>query len=64
MENPEPQKTILEAESQVKERMAHGFRNLRELVDHVSGRDLPPPGVEEGGKTEPTPFPFLAIVGQ
>ena len=47
-----------------KERMAHPFRSLRELVDYVSGKTLPPPMAEEGGLVEPMPFPFLAIVGQ
>jgi magnesium chelatase subunit I len=47
-----------------KERMAHPFRNLRELVDYVSGKALPPPASEEGKLTETVPFPFLAIVGQ
>jgi magnesium chelatase subunit I len=47
-----------------KERVAHPFRTLRELVDYVSGKSLPPIEVEEGGKAESLPFPFLAIVGQ
>ena len=40
------------------------FRNLRELVDYVSGKSLPPLPAEEGRVTEPLPFPFLGIVGQ
>jgi magnesium chelatase subunit I len=37
---------------------------LRELVDYVAGKSLPPLAAEEGVLTEPLPFPFLAIVGQ
>jgi magnesium chelatase subunit I len=51
-------------ESEPKERLAHPFRTLRELVDHISGKSLPAGGVEEGGLAESLPFPFLAIVGQ
>jgi magnesium chelatase subunit I len=51
-------------EEEPKERVAHTFRTLRELIDHVSGRSLPPLEAEEGGKAETLPFPFLAIVGQ
>jgi magnesium chelatase subunit I len=51
-------------EALAKERVAHPFRTLRELVDYVSGKSLPPIEVEEGGKAESLPFPFLAIVGQ
>ncbi|MGB8213919.1 MAG: ATP-binding protein [Anaerolineales bacterium] len=51
-------------ESEPKERVAHPFRTLRELVDHVSGKSLPSAGVEEAGLAEALPFPFLAIVGQ
>ncbi len=47
-----------------KERVAHSFRNLRELVDYVAGKSLPPLTPEEGRITEALPFPFLAIVGQ
>jgi magnesium chelatase subunit I len=53
IEKPEP-----------KDRVAHPFRNLRELVDYVAGKSLPPLAPEEGLLTEPLPFPFLAIVGQ
>jgi magnesium chelatase subunit I len=53
IENPEP-----------KDRVAHSFRNLRELVDYVAGRSLPPLAPEDGLLTDPLPFPFLAIVGQ
>ncbi len=28
-------------ETEPKERLAHPFRTLRELIDHVSGRSLP-----------------------
>ena len=47
-----------------KERVAHSFRNLRELIDYVAGKSLPPLAPEEGRLSEPLPFPFLAIVGQ
>ncbi len=40
------------------------FRNLRELVDYVAGKSLPPLSAEEGRVTEALPFPFLGIVGQ
>ncbi len=51
-------------ESEPKERVAHPFRTLRELVDFVSGKSLPSAEPEEGLRTEALPFPFLAIVGQ
>jgi len=51
-------------EQEPKERMAHPFRSLRELVDYVSGKSLPSYGADEGGRAEILPFPFLAIVGQ
>ncbi|MDP2977081.1 MAG: hypothetical protein Q8N45_12825, partial [Anaerolineales bacterium] len=51
-------------EQEPKERVGHSFRNLRELVDYVSGKDLPPVTAEEAGLAEALPFPFLAIVGQ
>jgi magnesium chelatase subunit I len=47
-----------------KERVAHPFHTLRELVDFVSGKSLPPAEAEGGLRTEALPFPFLAIVGQ
>ncbi len=47
-----------------KERVAHQFRSLRELVDYVSGKSLTPPPAEDRGMAEALPFPFLAIVGQ
>jgi len=53
-----------EEDAVAKERVAHPFRTLRELIDHVSGKSLPPIEMEEGGKAESLPFPFLAIVGQ
>jgi magnesium chelatase subunit I len=43
---------------------ANPFRNLRELVDFVSGKSLPLLTAEDGRMTEPMPFPFLGIVGQ
>lgn len=51
-------------ETEPKERVAHPFRTLRELVDFVSSKSLPPAEPEEGLRTEALPFPFLAIVGQ
>lgn len=50
--------------SEPKERQAHPFRTLKELLDHVSGKDLPPLSLEDSRQTEVLPFPFLAIVGQ
>ena len=47
-----------------KDRVAHPFKSLRELVDHVAGKTLPPLAPEDGRITEPLPFPFLGIVGQ
>jgi magnesium chelatase subunit I len=49
---------------QSKERVAHPIRSLRELVDYVAGKSLPPLTPEEGRVTESLPFPYLAIVGQ
>lgn len=54
---PEPQ-------PEPRERVAHPIKSLRELIDHVAGRNLPPLPPDDGRVTEPTPFPFLAIVGQ
>ena len=51
-------------ETEPKERVAHPFRTLRELVDFASGKSLPIAEPEEGLRTEALPFPFLAIVGQ
>ncbi len=51
-------------ESEPKERVAHPFRTLSELVDYVSGKSLPTATAEEVGLAESLPFPFLAIVGQ
>jgi magnesium chelatase subunit I len=47
-----------------KERVAHSFRTLKELVDYVSGKSLAPLPAEDAGLAEALPFPFLAIVGQ
>jgi magnesium chelatase subunit I len=54
----------LETETEPKERIAHPFRSLRDLVDYVAGRGVPLPPPEEGRLAEVVPFPFLAIVGQ
>lgn len=61
-ETPTPPEHTPAAEP--KERVAHAFRNLRELVDYVSGKSLPPVATGDSGLAEPIPFPFLAIVGQ
>ncbi len=53
-----------ELKSEPKERQAHPFRSLKELLDHVSGKDLPPVKFRDSGKAEVLPFPFSAIVGQ
>lgn len=60
----EPELTQPEEKSEPKERVAHSFRNLRELVDYVAGKSLPPLAPDDGRLLEPLPFPFLAIVGQ
>src|SRR5215208_5765223 len=60
----EPELTQPLEKTEPKERVAHSFRNLRELIDFVAGKSLPPLTPEEGRLTEPLPFPFLAIVGQ
>ncbi len=60
----EPELTQPQEKSEPKERVAHSFRNLRELVDYVAGKSLPPLTPEEGRVIEALPFPFLAIVGQ
>jgi magnesium chelatase subunit I len=60
----EPELIQSPPQSEPKERVAHSFRNLRELVDYVAGKSLPPLTPEEGRITETLPFPFLAIVGQ
>jgi magnesium chelatase subunit I len=54
----------LEPPPEPKERVAHPIRSLRELIDYVAGKSLPPLPPDDGRVTEPTPFPFLAIVGQ
>jgi magnesium chelatase subunit I len=51
-------------ETEPKERVAHPFRSLQELLDYVSGKSLAPLEVEDSGRAEAMPFPFLAIVGQ
>jgi magnesium chelatase subunit I len=61
----EPEATEPEStEPESKERVAHSIRSLRELVDFVAGKSLPPLAPEEGRVTETLPFPYLAIVGQ
>lgn len=59
---PQPESQSEQAEP--KERVAHPIKSLRELIDHVAGKSLPPLAPDDGRVTEPTPFPFLAIVGQ
>ena len=58
MSEPDP------TQPESKERLAHPIRSLRELVDFVAGKSLPPLAPEEGRVTETLPFPYLAIVGQ
>jgi magnesium chelatase subunit I len=58
----EPQN--LEEPQEPKERVAHTFRSLQELIDHVSGKSLPQLPPEDAGMAEAVPFPFLGIVGQ
>ena len=53
-----------ESQPEQKERVGHSIKSLRELMDHVSGKNIAPLAPDEGRVTEPTPFPFLAIVGQ
>ncbi len=60
----EPETKIPAEENEPKERVAHPFRTLRELVDFVSAKNLPSGTAEEGTRAEALPFPFLAIVGQ
>lgn len=60
----EPELTQSQQQAEPKERVAHSFRNLRELIDYVAGKSLPPLAPEEGRLIEALPFPFLAIVGQ
>ena len=60
----EPEILPSEPQPEPKERVAHSFRNLRELVDYVAGKSLPSLLPEDGRLTEALPFPFLAIVGQ
>ena len=64
MSPSEPAPQPPQEEIEPKDRVAHPFRTLRELVDYVSGKSLPTAGAEEGGRVEALPFPFLAIVGQ
>ncbi len=59
-----PDLTQPEPQSEPKERVAHPIKSLRELIDFVAGKSLPPLAPDDGRITEPMPFPFLAIVGQ
>ncbi len=51
-------------DNEPKERIAHPFRTLQELVNFVSGKSLPSSEPDEAVRSEALPFPFLAIVGQ
>ncbi|MBN1305382.1 MAG: hypothetical protein JXA13_13170 [Anaerolineales bacterium] len=52
-------------EQEPKERLAHPFQSLQELLDYVSGKSpVEEAAKEETGLAESLPFPFLAIVGQ
>ncbi len=47
------------------ENIGVGVRSLKELIERVSGKGMPPPeGESESGVAEILPFPFLAMVGQ
>jgi magnesium chelatase subunit I len=60
-----PESLPPENESEPKERVAHPFRSLKELVDYVSMKGPSETGMpEDTGLAEHLPFPFLAIVGQ
>jgi len=59
-----PDHTQPESQEESKDRVAHPIKSLQELIDHVSGKNLPPLPPDDGRVIEPTPFPFLAIVGQ
>jgi magnesium chelatase subunit I len=59
-----PELTPPEPPPEPKDRIAHSFHSLRELVDYVAGKALAPLPPEDGTLTEALPFPFLAIVGQ
>jgi magnesium chelatase subunit I len=52
------------SDGEQKDRVAHPFRNLQELLDFVSGKNLQVGEPEAGMRTEALPFPFLGIVGQ
>ncbi len=45
-------------------RLPGGIRSLKELAEHMAGRDREPRPEEDAGFAEPLPFPFAAIVGQ
>ncbi len=62
--SPNETSTPSPEETEPKERVGHSFRSLKELVDYVSGKALPPAASEDAGQAEALPFPFLAIVGQ
>jgi magnesium chelatase subunit I len=64
MNTPEETPRLPAEEIEPKDRVAHPFRTLKELVDYVSGKNLPTAAPEEGLRSEALPFPFLAIVGQ
>jgi magnesium chelatase subunit I len=51
-------------EIEPKERVAHPFQTLKDLLDYVSGKNLSSSVAEAGLRTDVLPFPFLAIVGQ
>jgi magnesium chelatase subunit I len=59
-----PELTEDTEQSENKEPVAHPFKNLRELVDYVSGKSLTDLPDRDSGLAEPLPFPFFAIVGQ
>ena len=46
---------LTQPEPEQKEPVAHSFKSLRELVDFVSGKNLPPLSSEDGRVTEALP---------
>lgn len=59
----EPKEISTATSGDSKEAIAHPFQSLRELIDLVSGKNLPVTvdESEKGIRTEALPFPFLAI---
>lgn len=65
MQNENSQPTSPEYPDSDSEANVTQVRSLKELIDRVTGRNLPPPPPEEGpGVVEALPFPFLGLVSQ